>query len=198
MGGLDPVKLLFILLAAVIVLGPERLPKAARQAGAAWRQLTQLRERLEAEVRSAIPDLDLPKIPTLPSGGITGYLTSMMTATGTGEAGGDAVATGTAAAGSGVVSTEDLFRDTLTGAARPGSRLATDTGSGASFPRADWQSSAREAIPEHSELPAGWQIVGAPGPGYASGSILAPVPSSAASGLLSVEAPLTFDEPSWN
>ncbi|HKH87527.1 MAG TPA: hypothetical protein VKA05_01835, partial [Acidimicrobiales bacterium] len=79
-----------------------------------------------------------------------------------------------------------------------GSRLATDSGSGASFPRTGWRSSAAESTPEHSELPAGWQAIGAPGPGYASGSILAPVPSSAPSGLLSVEALLTFDEPSWN
>jgi sec-independent protein translocase protein TatB len=198
MGGLDPVKLLFILLAAVIVLGPERLPRAARQVGAAWRQLTQLRERLEAEVRSAMPDLDLPKIPTLPSGGITGYLTGMMSAAGTGEAGGAVAAAGTATAGPAATGTDELFRDTLTGSPRPGSRLATDTGSGEIYPRGAWQSSAREAVAEHSELPAGWQAIGAPGPGYASGSILATVPSSAPSGLLSVEAPLTFDEPSWN
>jgi sec-independent protein translocase protein TatB len=198
MGGLDPVKLLFILLAAVIVLGPERLPKAARQLGAAWRQLSQLRLRLEEEVRSAMPDLDLPKIPTLPSGGIAGYLTGMMTAAGTGQAGGATAAAGTAAAGSGAVGTEDLFLDTLTGTPRPGSRVATDTASGESLPRSGWRSSAREATPEHSELPAGWQAIGAPGPGYASGSILSPVPSSAPSGLLSVEASLTFDEPSWN
>ena len=82
MGGLDQAKILMVLLVAVLVLGPERLPKAARQLGAAWHELTRVRERLEEEVRSALPDIDIPKIPAMPRGGITGYLTGMMTSVG--------------------------------------------------------------------------------------------------------------------
>ncbi len=99
MGGLDPAKILMILLVAVIVLGPERLPKAARQLGAAWRELTRVRERLEEEVRSALPDLDLPSIPTIPRGGLTGYLTGMMTSVGSGGAEASGAMTGEVVSG---------------------------------------------------------------------------------------------------
>jgi sec-independent protein translocase protein TatB len=192
MGGLDPVKILIILMLAVIVLGPERLPKAARQLGAAWRELTKLRERLESEVRSAMPDLDLPKLPVPPQRGITGYLTGMMTSTtpSSSEA--------TAAVGTAEVTAAPAL-DILGSSTRPGARPATDIAhAGSARPRAGWRSTAREATAEHSELPAGWQVIGAPGPGYASGSNLAPVPSSAASAQLGIEASISFDEPSWN
>ena len=54
---LDPSKLLVIAVVAVILLGPERLPQLARQAGAAWRSFNDFRHRMETEVRSSIPDL---------------------------------------------------------------------------------------------------------------------------------------------
>jgi sec-independent protein translocase protein TatB len=187
MGGLDPVKILIVLVLAVIVLGPERLPKVARQVGSAWRELTKLRERLEAEVRSAMPDLDLPKIPVLPQRGLTGYITGMMTSSSASAAAGEAEAT----TGAGI--------DLLAAGGRPASRLATDTGSAVTaLPSSSWRHSAHEAVAEHSELPAGWQAIGAPGLGYGSGSNLAPVPSSGGSGLLGIEASVSFDEPSWN
>jgi sec-independent protein translocase protein TatB len=203
MGGLDPAKILIVLLLAVIVLGPERLPKAARQLGSAWRELTKLRDKLEAEVRSAMPDLDLPKIPALPARGLTGYLGGMMLS-GSGSAGAASAgaATDEAAEAAGMTpmlgATRDDGIDLLDGG-RPGSRPATEIRSGRS-PRgtSEWRTSAFEAVPEHSELPAGWNAIGASGPGYASGSMLAPVPSSSASGTLSMEASLSFDEPSWN
>ena len=78
MGGLDPAKILVILVIALIVLGPERLPGAARQLGGAWRELNKLREKFEQEVRAAVPDLDLPKIPTSPSRAVSGYLTGLV------------------------------------------------------------------------------------------------------------------------
>lgn len=78
MGGLDPAKLLVILVLALVLLGPERLPKAARQIGSFWRDVNRYRERLEQEVRDALPDIDLPEIPTLRRGGVTNYLTGMM------------------------------------------------------------------------------------------------------------------------
>ncbi len=54
---LDPSKLLVIAVVAVILLGPDKLPQVARQAGAAWRTFTDFRHRMETEVRSSIPDL---------------------------------------------------------------------------------------------------------------------------------------------
>ncbi|GEM_PF-1293883 len=76
-GSLDPAKLLVILVVALIVLGPERLPKAARQLGAAWRELTRIREQVADEVRQAMPDLDLPRIPKNPTSAISGFLTDL-------------------------------------------------------------------------------------------------------------------------
>jgi Sec-independent protein translocase protein TatA len=55
--GLSPVRLLIIALVALIVLGPKELPKYARQAGAAWKTLRGLQEKVESELREAVPDL---------------------------------------------------------------------------------------------------------------------------------------------
>jgi sec-independent protein translocase protein TatB len=75
---LDPAKLLVIGLIALIVLGPERLPRLARQLGSAWHELTRLREQVTDEVKSAFPIEDLPKIPRVPdvSSAISSAVTS--------------------------------------------------------------------------------------------------------------------------
>src|SRR5579863_7913490 len=54
---LSPAKLLVILIIALVVLGPEKLPQVARQLGAAWHDLRQWRSRMEDEVRGAFPNL---------------------------------------------------------------------------------------------------------------------------------------------
>jgi TatA/E family protein of Tat protein translocase len=54
---LSPAKLLVLLVIALIVLGPEKLPQVARQLGAAWGELRRFRARLESDVRGAFPDL---------------------------------------------------------------------------------------------------------------------------------------------
>lgn len=198
MGSLDPAKILIVLLLAVIILGPERLPKVARQLGSAWRQLTKLRDRLESEVRSAMPELDLPPIPTLPtSRGIAGYLGSMMMSAGSASSAAE-VTTSDAAAPTPLLGSLGAGSSDLFDGSRPGGQPASETGGARSpRPRAEWRNSY-ETPTEYSELPAGWHAVGGRGPGYASGSTLAAVPSSTAYGHLNAEASLTFDEPSWN
>jgi sec-independent protein translocase protein TatB len=201
MGGLDPGKVLIILLVALIVLGPERLPRAARQVGAMWRELTRLREKVEDEVRSAMPDLDLPPIPTMPRGGLTGYLTGMMTSVSS-SASPAAGAGGALSGEAGIAEAGSDFG--VGGPAEAGTVLATGwagtsgAGSGGfSGGGGGWAGiSSSAALPEG--VPAGWQSVGAPAPGYASGSLLSPVPVGSNSGLLDAEASFTFDEPSWN
>jgi Sec-independent protein translocase protein TatA len=54
---LSPEKVLVVLVVAVIVLGPERLPKVARQIGSLWRDLRAFHQRLESEARTTFPDL---------------------------------------------------------------------------------------------------------------------------------------------
>jgi len=54
---LSPPKLLVILVIALIVLGPDKLPSVARRIGAAWSDFTRWRAQLESEVRATFPDL---------------------------------------------------------------------------------------------------------------------------------------------
>lgn len=70
---LDPAKVLVILVVALVVLGPERLPKVARQMAAFWREFTKIRDQVTNEVRSALPDIDIPRIPNA-STAISGLL----------------------------------------------------------------------------------------------------------------------------
>jgi sec-independent protein translocase protein TatB len=54
---ISPAKLLVVLVVALIVLGPDKLPQVARQLGALWGDLRRFRSRLESDVRGAFPDL---------------------------------------------------------------------------------------------------------------------------------------------
>jgi Sec-independent protein translocase protein TatA len=81
-GGLDPAKIFLLLVIALIVVGPERLPGAARQLGGAWRELNRLRAKFDEEVRAMVPDLDLPKIPTSPSKAVSGYISGLVSGIG--------------------------------------------------------------------------------------------------------------------
>jgi Sec-independent protein translocase protein TatA len=42
---------------ALVLLGPDKLPDVAHKLGSSWRALKRLQEKVEAEVREAIPDL---------------------------------------------------------------------------------------------------------------------------------------------
>jgi Sec-independent protein translocase protein TatA len=57
---LDPGKLAVISVIALLVLGPQRLGKTARQMGSLWRVLGEHRERFEAEVHRGLNDAGLP------------------------------------------------------------------------------------------------------------------------------------------
>lgn len=54
---LSPAKILVVLIVAVVVLGPDKLPKVARQVGALWGDFRKWRERFETDVRGNFPDL---------------------------------------------------------------------------------------------------------------------------------------------
>ena len=53
----SPAKLLVILVVALVVLGPDKLPKMAKQIGSLWGDFRKFRERLESDVRGNFPDL---------------------------------------------------------------------------------------------------------------------------------------------
>jgi len=50
-------RLLIILVVGLILLGPDKLPSYARQAGSAWKALRELQQRVEGELRAVVPDL---------------------------------------------------------------------------------------------------------------------------------------------
>ena len=75
---LDPAKLLVILVLGLVVVGPERLPAVARQLSSAWRTVTKYREQVQSEIKRAMPDLDLPRLPTNPSGMLSGFVSDLI------------------------------------------------------------------------------------------------------------------------
>lgn len=54
---LSPEKLFIVLIVALVLLGPDKLPKVARQMGEGWAKLRALQQRMEAEVRETMPEL---------------------------------------------------------------------------------------------------------------------------------------------
>lgn len=54
---LSPAKVLIILVVALAVLGPESLPRLAKQIGGFWGQFKSFRQSLETQVRGSFPDL---------------------------------------------------------------------------------------------------------------------------------------------
>ena len=54
---LDPEKLFIVLIVALVLLGPDKLPKFARQLGAGWSKLRAFQQRIESEVRETMPEL---------------------------------------------------------------------------------------------------------------------------------------------
>jgi TatA/E family protein of Tat protein translocase len=54
---LSPVKLLVVAFVIILLMGPDKLPDMAHRLGASWRALKRLQEKMESEVREAIPDL---------------------------------------------------------------------------------------------------------------------------------------------
>jgi Sec-independent protein translocase protein TatA len=53
----SPIKLSLVLLVALILLGPDKLPHAARKVAQGWRTFHRVRERIERELRESVPDL---------------------------------------------------------------------------------------------------------------------------------------------
>jgi sec-independent protein translocase protein TatB len=54
---LSPIKILLVVVIALIVLGPDKLPEVARQVGTLWNNLKQWQTKIETEVREVVPDL---------------------------------------------------------------------------------------------------------------------------------------------
>jgi TatA/E family protein of Tat protein translocase len=69
MGDLSPIKILVVLIIALVVLGPEKLPEMTRKAGRAWAEFGRFRDSMHSQVREVVGDVpgldelrDLPGI----------------------------------------------------------------------------------------------------------------------------------------
>lgn len=54
---LSPVKIMVIVAVVLLLMGPDKLPEVAHRLGSSWRALKRIQERVESEVRDALPDL---------------------------------------------------------------------------------------------------------------------------------------------
>ncbi len=54
---LSPLKMVVVILVALVLVGPDKLPGLARQIGGAWKAFRSVSSKLEDEVRSSMPDL---------------------------------------------------------------------------------------------------------------------------------------------
>lgn len=81
MGSISPVKILVVVVVALLVLGPDRLPEMTRKAGKAWGDFRRLRAGLESQVRDVIgdvPGLGGP-LPTSPGAWLKSTVSSAVT-----------------------------------------------------------------------------------------------------------------------
>jgi Sec-independent protein translocase protein TatA len=57
MFSLNPEKLFIVFIVAMVLLGPDKLPKLARQMATGWAKVKAFQQRMESEVRVTMPDL---------------------------------------------------------------------------------------------------------------------------------------------
>ena len=57
MFSLSPMKIFVIVAVVVLLLGPDKLPEVAHKLGTTWQSLRRFQQRVETEVRGALPDL---------------------------------------------------------------------------------------------------------------------------------------------
>jgi TatA/E family protein of Tat protein translocase len=57
-GAFSPVHIVIVALVALLVLGPEELPKIARQAGQGYREFMRVKQHLSAELRDVVSEFD--------------------------------------------------------------------------------------------------------------------------------------------
>jgi sec-independent protein translocase protein TatB len=54
---LSPLKILIVVVVALVVLGPDKLPEVAHKLGSFWRSLKEYQHKVETDLRSTMPDL---------------------------------------------------------------------------------------------------------------------------------------------
>ena len=54
---ISPIKIMVIVTVVLLLLGPDKLPEVARKLGSSWQSIKRFQEKIETEVREALPDL---------------------------------------------------------------------------------------------------------------------------------------------
>jgi sec-independent protein translocase protein TatB len=54
---ISPIKIMVIITVILVLLGPDKLPEVARKLGSSWQSIKRFQQKIETEVREAIPDL---------------------------------------------------------------------------------------------------------------------------------------------
>jgi TatA/E family protein of Tat protein translocase len=54
---ISPIKIMVIITVILVLLGPDKLPEVARKLGSSWHSIKRIQQKIETEVREAIPDL---------------------------------------------------------------------------------------------------------------------------------------------
>jgi TatA/E family protein of Tat protein translocase len=57
-GAFSSIHILIVAVVALLVLGPEQLPKIARQAGHGYREFQRVRQHLKTELRDVVAEFD--------------------------------------------------------------------------------------------------------------------------------------------
>ena len=65
-GAFSPVHILIVAVVALLVLGPDQLPKVARQAGQGFRELKRVQQHLRTELRDVVAEFDAQPSGTTP------------------------------------------------------------------------------------------------------------------------------------
>jgi sec-independent protein translocase protein TatA len=60
---LGPAEILVVLVIALIVFGPKRLPEVGRQVGGALRELRKVQDTVQNEIRTVFDDTTSPELP---------------------------------------------------------------------------------------------------------------------------------------
>ena len=86
MGNLDPTKIAIVLIVALLVLGPDKLPGFVKQAGAWWGEFQRIKARLQAEVNGAVSQINTVAAPfsetfTSASTSVSGFVQSVFSGT---------------------------------------------------------------------------------------------------------------------
>lgn len=54
---ISPIKIMVIVTVILVLLGPDKLPEVARKLGSSWQSIKRFQQKIETEVREAIPEL---------------------------------------------------------------------------------------------------------------------------------------------